>query len=176
MQGTIAGLGAIFQMAFVPRDFGAAVDFWTGTVGAGPFFLSPRMTFDAARFRGGPPTRMEMTVALGYWQDMQIELFDLHDEGPSTYHAYRDSGQSGVHHVAIQVEDKWAAAQRVEEMGGVLEQELSPENALYYQIPGMGAVLELVQLAPPWRAAFDEMRQAARLWDGTNPLRPFPGT
>lgn len=176
MQGSIAGLGAIFQMAFVPRDFGAAVKFWTETVGAGPFFLSPRMTFDAARFRGGAPARLEMTVALGYWQDMQIELFDLHDDGPSTYHAYRDSGQSGIHHVAIQVDDKFAAAKQVEQRGGLIEQELSPENALYYRIPGMGPILELVQLAPEWQRAFDEMRQAARQWDGANPLRPFPGT
>src|SRR5690606_23902147 len=36
----ISRLGNVMQLAFVPRDFDAAVRFWTETMGVGPFFLN----------------------------------------------------------------------------------------------------------------------------------------
>ena len=35
---SIARLGPIMQLAFVPADFGAALDYWTKVMGVGPFF------------------------------------------------------------------------------------------------------------------------------------------
>ena len=41
MTDTIAGLGPIMQLAYVPRDVDATLDFWTKVMGAGPLILPP---------------------------------------------------------------------------------------------------------------------------------------
>lgn len=175
-QTTMAQLGSIFQLAFVPRDFDAAIRFWTETVGAGPFFCFRHLPIDCGIFRGGKPTPLDLSVSLGYWRDMQIELFELHDDNPSTYREFRDSGRGGVHHVAIHPESKFAAAQLIESKGGVLEQELrmGTTRALYYRLPGDAPILELAEIPPPWQRAFDQMKEAAVNWSGQDPLREFP--
>jgi len=35
---SIAKLGSIMQVAYVPADFESALKYWTETIGAGPFF------------------------------------------------------------------------------------------------------------------------------------------
>ena len=50
--GTLASLGDIMQLAFVPSDFDAAVRHWTEVMGAGPFFLLPNVSLPGGRYRG----------------------------------------------------------------------------------------------------------------------------
>ena len=67
----IARLGDVMQLAFVPDDFDAALAHWTGTIGAGPFFLLNNVSLADARYLGAP-TGIVFTMALGYWGDMQM--------------------------------------------------------------------------------------------------------
>lgn len=176
MRGSIAELGPIFQLAFVPADFDAAVRHWTETMGVGPFFRYRHLPVDSGVFRGGEPAPLDISIAIGYWGDMQIELIEPHDDTPSTYRDFIDSGQRGIHHVAIHPADKYAAGRLIESKGGSLEQELrmGDKRALYYRLPGHAPYLELAQISPEWQRAFDAMKAAAGAWDGTAPLRDFP--
>ena len=49
---TLASLGDIMQLAYVPSDFDAALKHWTEVIGAGPFFLLPNMSLPGGRYRG----------------------------------------------------------------------------------------------------------------------------
>jgi pyruvate dehydrogenase E2 component (dihydrolipoamide acetyltransferase) len=46
--------GPIFQMAYLPADFDAAIDYWTRVVGAGPFFVMEGITLSDMTYLGQP--------------------------------------------------------------------------------------------------------------------------
>ena len=77
----IAKLGDVMQLAFVPRDFDAAVRHWTGTMGVGPFFLFEDIRLEGMRYRGDP-SEAAFDLALAYWGEMQIELIRPRDDPP----------------------------------------------------------------------------------------------
>jgi methylmalonyl-CoA/ethylmalonyl-CoA epimerase len=52
-------------LAFVPADVGAALDWWAGHMGAGPFSHLPHVRMDDMRFRG-QPTAPDFSLWLGY--------------------------------------------------------------------------------------------------------------
>lgn len=176
LKGAIAALGPIIQIAFVPRDFDAALRFWTETIGAGPFFSLSHMPFTYARHRGRP-IALDSSASLGYWGDLQIELLVQHDAGPSVYREWLDAGREGLHHVCIAVDDFEAAAATMAAAGGVPVHEAALEGAAtaaYYELPGPGPLVEIAALHPNLAGLFTHMRAAHRNWDGSDPLRALP--
>lgn len=172
-----AHIAPIFQMAYVVDDFASTLRYWTEIMGVGPFFQYPHIGIDQSFFRGGPPTSLDISVSIGYWQDMQIELIELHDDNPSTYREHLEKGGAGfLHHVAIHPANKWEAAGMIEQAGGQRVQELwlGPARALYYELPGPGPIVELAEIPPSYASDFATMREAARDWDGRDPLRLSP--
>jgi catechol 2,3-dioxygenase-like lactoylglutathione lyase family enzyme len=149
---TPAALGKPMQLAFVPADIGAALDWWTGFMGAGPFFHLPHVALEDVRFRG-QPTAPDFSLWLGYWGDMQVELIQQHDDAPSIYR--RDFPGVGddrrLHHVCLLVDDVAAAVAYVQ--------------------PALGPLLELLSPAPGTAELFAMMREAHRSWDGREPVR-----
>ena len=97
---SIARLGDVMQMAYVPGDFEGAVNFWTKTVGAGPFFSIEHVKLDRTRYRG-QPVEVDFSMMLGYWGNMQIELIRQHNDAPSIFKSWRDEGREGLHHVYL---------------------------------------------------------------------------
>ena len=67
---SIAQLGDIMQMAYVPGDCEKALKFWTRTIGAGPFFSLEHVKLEHTRYRG-EPVEIDFSIMLGYWGDMQ---------------------------------------------------------------------------------------------------------
>lgn len=172
-KGAIAGLGTIFQLAYVPKDFDAALRYWTEAMGVGPFFRRSRLRFPGTLYRG-QPTDPEFSVVIGYWGDTQIELIEQHDDAPSIYSAWRKAGHEGLHHVCIAVDDLAAARADCVARGMAVEQEIFWPNggAIYVDTGGgPGTMVEMVQMNDEMRARFGRMREAARNWDGRDPLR-----
>src|ERR1700676_3552243 len=104
MLGEFAALGPIGQIAYVDADMNAAVQFWGATVGAGPFFLFEHPHMDVARYRG-KEVQLDISIALGYWGDMQIEIIQQHNQAPSIYLDPQRTGDKGVNHLCIFVDD-----------------------------------------------------------------------
>jgi catechol 2,3-dioxygenase-like lactoylglutathione lyase family enzyme len=170
---SIAGLGEIMQLAFVPDDFDAALAHWTGTIGAGPFFLLEYIALANARYLG-EPTAARFTLALGYWGGMQIELIRPDNDQPSHYRGRYAPGP-GLHHVCILVDsiaDARAACARAGAVT-VFEGDVGDTGAVIYADPGRGAgsLIELLQPRDGTREQFAIMQQAHRTWDGTDPVR-----
>src|SRR5262245_57823720 len=92
--------GEMRQIAFVVRDLDKALRYWTETLGVGPFFLLRDLVPDGYRYRGKPAPAPRITLALGYSGEFQVELIQQHDDKPSAYHDYLQSGREGFQHVS----------------------------------------------------------------------------
>jgi methylmalonyl-CoA/ethylmalonyl-CoA epimerase len=171
---TFAALGEVMQLAYVPADFDAALLFWTKTMGAGPFFALNHVKLEDTRYQGAP-VEIDFSMALGYWGDIQIELIRQHNDAPSIYKAWRDAGREGLHHVCILVDDMAAARRASAEAGAVIAQEAKVSGGgevIYVDTGGgPGTMVEILKPGPGSRDFFAMMREAARGWDGRDPLR-----
>ncbi len=172
MPGSIAQLGPIVQLAYVPSDWDATINYWTKTMGVGPFFLFENIALDDMRYRG-QPSDARFTVAIAYWGDMQIELVRAENDGPAHY-----NGEYGVkdqlHHVLIFVDD-WAATLRaVEEAGAevIVSGGFGGGNVVYVDPgSGPGGLIEIMKPGEGSEDLFAMMKAAAVDWDGSEPVR-----
>lgn len=172
-RGSLTGLGPIFQMAYLPADFDAAIRYWTQTVGAGPFFIMENIRLADMTYRGAPSDAV-FSAAWGYWGDMQIELIRAENDAPSIYtgeYAVKDR----LHHVCVAVDDINAARAALQAAGAtiLIEGKVGESGAVIYADAGGGPgnIIEYVKLMEGGAELFAMMRDAARNWDGSDPLR-----
>lgn len=171
---SVTALGEVMQLAFVPKDFDATLKFWIETMGAGPFFALDHVKLDDVKFRGAP-SDIDFSMVIGYWGDIQIEIIRQHNDAPSIYKEWCDAGREGLHHVCILVDDMAKARAVVKETGGVVAQEGKLQNGgevIYVDTGGgPGTMVEILKSAPGGREFFAMLRDAAKNWDGNNPVR-----
>jgi hypothetical protein len=173
--GRVAGLGQVMQLAYVPADFDGALRFWVETMGAGPFFAIDHVKMDRVLYRGAP-VEVDFSMVLGHWGDLQIELIRQHNDAPSIYSQWRREGREGLHHVCILVEDMAEARRRCGEAGAVVLQEGTlrggASEVIYVDTGGgPGTMVEILKPDAPGLKFFALIRDAARNWDGTDPVR-----
>lgn len=170
----ITGLGEVMQLAYVPADFDAALKFWIETMGAGPFFALDHVKLEDVKYKGAPAD-IDFSMVLGYWGDIQIELIRQHNDSPSIYKAWRDESREGLHHVCILVDDMAKARAAVRDAGASVAQEAKVPGGgevIYVDTGGgPGTMVEILKSAPGGREFFAMMREAARNWDGKDPVR-----
>ena len=168
----IAEIGPVMQIAFVPDDFDAALAHWTQVMGVGPFYLLERIVLSDMRYKGEPSSTM-FSIALAYWGDMQIELIRQDDASPSIYRDTRNGG--AMHHVCILTDDIAAAQATAAAAGATLlvEGRVGGDGHVIYVETGgyPGGIVEILQPASGSSALFDMIREAARGWDGSDPVR-----
>lgn len=169
----IRDLGPIGQLAYLPQDFDAAVRYWTQVMGVGPFYLMENVALGDCRYRGAP-TGAVFSIAIAYWGDMQIELIRPENREPSIYTGeYAVTDQ--LHHTCIFVDSIDEARAAVAAAGGevLVEGTVGADGAVIYADlgGGPGHVVELLQNMTGADAIFAMIRDAARDWDGSEPLR-----
>jgi methylmalonyl-CoA/ethylmalonyl-CoA epimerase len=168
----LAAIGPVMQIAFVPDDFDAALRHWTEVMGVGPFFLIENIKLEAMRYLG-EPSDCVFTIALAYWGDLQVELIAQENNAPSIYRDRRNGG--ATHHVCILTDDIAAARTEAEAAGCKLlvEAKVGADGAVVYvDSKGYpGGLVEILQPATGSEALFAMIRDAARNWDGTDPVR-----
>ena len=172
--------GEMRQIAYVVRDMNAALRYWTETLGVGPFFMLRELVPDKYFYREKPAPAPKMTIALGYSGEFQVELIEQHDENPSAYHDFLVAGGEGFHHVS-----SWMTRaeydrerERIRASGPIAIHEGSiPGNDVRFAYfatnegPG-GFFYEIAECKEP--AVYEMMmkiRDAARSWDGSKPVR-----
>ena len=169
---TIAGLGPIVQLAYVPSDWDATLRYWTETMGVGPFFLFEKLQLEGMKFKG-EPNDAAFTLAIAYWGDVQIELVRAENDAPAHY-----NGEYAVHdrlnHVLILVDD-FAEAERVVADAGaevVVSGKFGGGEVMYVDPgAGPGSLVEILKPGPGGMDMFDMMKAAAQDWDGSDPIR-----
>jgi catechol 2,3-dioxygenase-like lactoylglutathione lyase family enzyme len=173
-RSAITTLGEVMQLAYVPADFDGALKFWVETMGAGPFFKLDHVKLDGLKYRGAP-SDIDFSMVLGYWGDIQIELIRQHNDASSIYKAWRDEGREGLHHVCILVDDMDKARAVCAAAGAIVVQEgrLQGGGEVIYVDTGggPGTMVEILQSTAGGAGFFAMMREAARNWDGKDPVR-----
>ncbi len=168
----ISELGEIMQLAFVPDDFDAAVDYWTQVMGVGPFFLMEGIHLEDMKYKG-QPTDAVFDLALAYWGDIQIELIRPRDDHPSIYRGEYAAG-NGLHHVCILVDDIEEAYRVCGEQGAqiIIEGALGDSRVIYVDPgSGPGGLVEILQQGEGGPGLFAMIKQAGEGWDGSDPIR-----
>ncbi len=180
LPGKLATLGPIMQIAYVPTDFDAAIDYWSKTLGVGPFFMWEHIQVDHLEYRRAP-SKLDFSVALSYWGDIQIELIRQDCDAPSIY---RDWNSNALHHVQIAVSDYDEAVAACEREGFAMAMEGrgllgNPTFQFAYCDLGTYGPAGFIEFArrPEGDNALAErmekMQLAVREWDGSDPVRPL---
>jgi hypothetical protein len=169
---TIAKIGPIMQIAFVPEDFDAALKHWTEVMGVGPFFLLEKMTLEGMTYRGAPSDCV-FTLAIGYWDDLQVELIRQDNDSPSIYREMPNHG--AMHHVCLITDDLAQAKATALASGAqmLVEAKIGADGGVFYADAGgyPGGIVEVLQPATGMLDMFAMIRDAARGWDGSDPIR-----
>jgi hypothetical protein len=170
----LAQLGKAAQIAFVTTDPEPELKRWTTTFGAGPFFLIENLRFNYTKYRGAS-SDITIDAYLANWGDMQVEVIRPHDDAPSVYTEWLQVGGTGVHHLAMRVDDLETARRTIEAAGLDVTQESAAYNGKPFFYVQMGDIyLEIIQPDAGMRALFDMIRDAHLSWDGKDPIRKAP--
>ena len=166
---------AIFQNAWVVDDLFAAIKKWVDFYGVGPFYASEHLKLDGLRYRG-TPFEIDMSGALAQAGDVQIELIQQHNDGPSVYRDQFAPGESGFHHVCYFSEDFEADRTLFEANGYAVAmdgdtQEGTPQFGYFDTRADFGIFTELVAPTEGFLARCQMLKDVAKDWDGTDPIR-----
>jgi len=96
--------GEIRQAGYVVEDIEAAMDYWSHTLGIGPWFYNPRVPIVNYRYRG-ESFEPHNSVALANSGPLQMELIQVRNDVPSMYRDFLKAGRTGLQHVAYWTEN-----------------------------------------------------------------------
>jgi hypothetical protein len=169
--------GQVRQNGYVVKDVEAAMRYWSGTLGVGPFFYAPRVPVKNFHYRGEPQP-IEVSVALANSGPLQIELVQQRNDVPSMYKAFLDAGHTGLQHIAYWTErfDDDIARLTAQGLKVVMSGEVGERGRYAYFDTEFhpGSVIELSEVAGPKGKLFRLIREASEGWNGNDPVRPFP--
>lgn len=157
----------IIQFAWVVPNLEEAARRWHATLGVGPFLVTRNLALNEPRHRGAPSsTRFSTAVAQS--GDIQIELIEQHDDGPSVYRDTVPTGAAAMHHVAFIAEDFDAALAHYTDQGFAVAADGRFGDMRYAYVDtaaALGHMVEIVEDKPAIRAFFGAVRKAAERWD-----------
>jgi hypothetical protein len=173
----MAPFGPVMQLGYVVPDIGAAAAHWA-RLGVGPFFLLENVRYAECRFRDRP-VEFGMSVAVGQWGAVQVELIQQTDAVPTIYTEFAARHGSGLQHVGVMTDDVPAHLARLEALGMRPVQAGSTANGIRFAyvdtdaLPGghPGGMVELIEHGPAIDGFFELVRSASVGWDGAKPLR-----
>jgi hypothetical protein len=118
-----------------------------------------------------------MSVAVGHWGEVQVELIRQHDAVPTIYSSF--VGGSGLQHLGVMTDSVEAQLATLAARGISATQSGSTANGIRFAyvdtdaLPGAhpGGMIELIERGPAIDAFFSFVRAAADGWDGDRPLR-----
>jgi catechol 2,3-dioxygenase-like lactoylglutathione lyase family enzyme len=174
--------GEMRQIAFVVRDLEKTLDYWTRTLGVGPFFMMREIVPDNYRYRGKPVPPPRVSIALGFSGEFQVEIIQQHDDNPSAYRDYLGAGHEGFQHVSswmTRAEYDRAVPELVRSGLSVAHEGAIPGSGLRFiyfatdSMPG-GPLYEISEAREPSiYPTMMKIRDLARGWDGRDPIRDF---
>ena len=165
--------GEIRQNGYVVRDIKSAMHYWSEIMGVGPFFYFDRMPARGFHYRG-QPSPVELSIALANSGNLQIELIQQHNEAPSMYIDFLKKGREGLHHLAYWTETFDSDLERLKSAGYETGQSggASDGRFVYFLAENHpGTVIEFSEISGRKGQFFKRVAEAARTWDGSDPIR-----
>ena len=161
------------QNGFVVPDWREAALHWAETLGVGPFFVVEHVAFSELRYRG-EPTSIDMSVAIAYAGELQIELVQQHDDAASIYTDFLRGNAPGLQHVGALTDDLDRALDDNALREKIVQDGVTTAGQRFAYVDTVlhnGSMLEIVETDAGMLKAFDYMKDAARNWDGKDPIR-----
>ncbi len=170
-------LNTIRQLGYVVGDLDKALKYWVDVLNVGPFFMFEHCPLDDQLYRG-QPSNVDVDIALGNSGDVQIELIYQHNKNePSVYKEAVDAGRIGLHHVGLMPTDYETAKVQYLNLGHEIafECNLGGSELTYFDaLDSVGHYIELWQNSDAFNEIALVVENAAKNWDGKNPIRPAP--
>jgi hypothetical protein len=162
------------QIAWVVPDLHAAIAHWSRQAGVGPFFYFNDVVYENAIYRGKPWQPVKFHAAIAQAEDIQIELIEQLEEGPSMFREFVAPGQSRLHHMSTYTDDfegdlaHYRAAGAEVVFSGLMK---GAPVCWLDTMATLGFLTELITANPLKEQVFAMFRDAAESWDGVNPIR-----
>ena len=169
-------LNTIRQLGYVVSDMDKALKHWVDVVGAGPFFMIEHCALREQVYRG-QPSAVDVDIALGNSGDVQIELICQNNDVPSIYNETNSAGHVGLHHFGIMPASFELAKASFVEKGceEVFSCTVSRAELAYFDTrERLGHFTELWENSNVFNDVARLVEDAARSWNGSNPIRPMP--
>lgn len=170
----------IRQVAYFVPDVRAAAARHSKLFGSGPFLIiDPAPVLRCLHREIERP--FDFSIALGQWGGLMIEFLQQNAAGPSIFHDVypAGSGRSGFHHVALIVDDMNAAKSDVARAGYPLAARYWVQEDLEVifvdTVKEYGHMVEIYQRVPAIEEIYRVVAELAIGFDGTDPIREFPG-
>ena len=162
------------QLCWVVPDLRASMAQWTKLKGAGPWFLFDNVRFEEALYRGVPVDFPNITAAIGQMGDVQIELVSHSDDRPTFFSEVVPHGSQGFHDIAYYCADYDADLAVYTDAGIEVAFSAARQGIRTCWVDTMATLGFMVQLAERSElmdGVFGMIRDAARGWDGSDPVR-----
>lgn len=167
--------GIIRQNGYVVTDIEAAMQYWTETMGVGPFYYIESVPLDWFRYQG-QSSEIELSIAMANSGDLQIELIQQRNTAPSMYLDFLDEVGEGLQHHAWWSMDYQKDFDAALASGFKIGQEgqINEGRFIYFTTSTHpGTIIELSDTSGPKGQFFEHIKNAANNWDGTRPIRPI---
>lgn len=162
------------QIAYFVPNIREAAARMSATFGAGPFHIIERIKLAKGEHRGRDCLFVHSS-AYGQWGNVMMELVQQDEEGPSPFRDMYRPGEQGLHHVATFVDDVQTAiaayAARGMPLAARAETLTGTEFAFIDATATLGHMIEIYVPNQGLRGFYDFVRESARGWDGTEPVR-----
>lgn len=168
--------GDVRQIGCVVKDAETAMAQWA-KAGVGPF-VTMRFTVDNFIYRGKPGPGPDLTLCFAHSGPIQVELIQQHNDVPSAYTEFLESGREGVQHISSWFSDHESFdAKRLEliNRGYTLVHEGGSDESdarFAYFDPGLpgGLMVEISEALIGGPDSFVFLENAAKNWNGENIL------
>ena len=166
--------GTILELCQVVRDIDRALEHWTRTIGAGPFFVFDVPVLPGQKYRGAP-TEVSMRVGFGFSGGLLIELLQQTNDGPSVFTEMLEARGDGYHHIMLRIPYDEGVARlsgKGHEMAFSGQMPSGERFCLFDTRAVDGSYIELMEISPAMEESLARMHRAHLEWDGkTDPVR-----
>jgi hypothetical protein len=166
--------GDMRQIGIVVKDIDKAMKHWIEVCGVGPWYYADRLPLTAYSYKGHPQEIPHLSIALANSGDVQLELIQQRCKIPSLYWDFINAGKEGSQHWSSWPVNYHEIRAKALAGGWHIGQEGESERGpfIYFLEEGHpGTVIEMAEATPNRMSIFDQVREAARGWDGGDPIR-----
>lgn len=166
--------GEMRQIGIVVRDIEKAMHHWVEVCGVGPWFYAERLAVTNFRYKGVLQPTPHLSIALANSGDIQLELIQQRCSTPSLYWDFLNAGHEGGQHWSSWPVNYHEIREKALASGWHAGQEGdSPRGPFIYFLEEghPGTIIEMAEATPTRMRIFDQVREAAKNWDGKDPIR-----
>ncbi|MCL2915484.1 VOC family protein [Shewanella corallii] len=167
--GVFSRIPELFQVAYVVPDIYSAIQRWN-KIGVGPFYVFSHLKFRTMSFMG-KTSNPDVSIALSYYGNIQLELIQQHDRAPSIYSDFiKWFPNGGQQHLGVISDNYESDLAYLENIGiKVVQQIEMPDGQKASYVNGDRApdiMIEVIERTDNLTNLFEKIKNHCEQWDG----------